>query len=138
LRQANHRDTDIPEFHQWPAIRHAVLGERHEHVHLDYAWAKAPLLPDVLDTVAHAAREWTPGEAGMVGAAVSSRQTSRAQNKEYLRAFGNPLKDNSIAMTIEAMKAMAVSADVVINNPDFSVTYDDVAKCVGPPVETRR
>ena len=105
---------------------------------LHYAWGTAPDLPELLDTVVRAAREFQPRESGMTGAAIKSRQRSRAGNKEYLRAFGNLLTEvRDIPLTINIMHAMAIVADVVINDRDVVVTYDDVVKAIGKPIETQ-
>lgn len=105
---------------------------------LRYTWGTAPSFSELLDTVARAAREFQPSESGMIGAAIKSRQQSRAENKEYLRAFGNQLAEvRGFPLTINIMKAMADVATVVINDRDFIVSYDDVVKAIGKPVETR-
>jgi hypothetical protein len=105
---------------------------------LRYTWGTAPDFSELLDTVARAAREFQPSESGMIGAAIKSRQQSRAENKEYLRAFGNQLAEvRGFPLTINIMKAMADVATVVINDRDFVVSYDDVVKAIGKPVETR-
>jgi hypothetical protein len=105
---------------------------------LRYAWGTAPDLSELLDTVAKAARDFQPSERGMIGKAIQSRQRSRAENKEYLRAFGNLLTEvHGVTPTINIMKAMAVVATVVIDDRDFVVSYDDVAKAIGKPIETR-
>jgi len=94
---------------------------------LRYAWGTAPEFSALLETVASAARDFKPSKAGMIGAAIASRQ--RSPKTEYLRAFGNLLTDvHDIAMTTPVMKAMAITANVVINLPDVYVTYDDVRK----------
>ncbi len=76
---------------------------------LRYAWGAVPNLPALLDTVVKAAREFTPSESGMIGAAIVSRQHS--VKTEYLRAFGNLLTDvHHLTLTINIMKAMAIVA----------------------------
>ena len=105
---------------------------------LRYAWGIAPDLSELLDTVAKAARNFQPSGSGMVGAAIKSRQRSRAENKEYLRAFGNLLTEtHGLSLTLNIMKAMAIAATVVIDYPNIVVTYDDVTKAIGKPIETR-
>jgi len=96
---------------------------------LGYAWGTAPDFSALLDTVAKAGRAFKPSETGMIGAAIESRQ--RSPKTEYLRAFGNLLTDvHRFALTTQAMQAMAIVANVVINLPDVDVTYDDVRKAL--------
>ena len=99
---------------------------------LRYAWRTAPDLPALLDTVSKAARDFEPGEDGMIGAAIKSRQQST--KTEYLRAFGNLLTDVlNIALTTPLMQAIAIVANVVINLPDVDVSYDDVRHALVKP-----
>jgi hypothetical protein len=96
---------------------------------LRYAWGTAPEFSALLETVASAARAFKPSATGMIGAAVESRQ--RSPKTEYLRAFGNALTNvHGFALTRPIMRAMAVTANVVINLPDVDVTYDDVRKAL--------
>lgn len=96
---------------------------------LGYAWGTAPDFSALLDTVAKAARSFKPSEAGMIGAAIKSRQKS--PKTEYLRAFGNLLTDvHHFALTTPIIQSMAIVANVVINLPDVDVTYDDVRKAL--------
>lgn len=96
---------------------------------LRYAWGTAPDFPELLATVANAARAFKPSESGMIGAAIESRQ--RSPKTEYLRAFANLLTDvHKFELTTPIMRAMAIVANVVINLPDVDVTYDDVRKAL--------
>ena len=94
---------------------------------LIYAWNTAPDLADLLDTVAKDGRNFKPSETGMIEAAINSRQKNT--KTEYLRAFGyswHTVKNNELTPSI--MHAIAITADVVLNLPDCSVTYDDARK----------
>lgn len=96
---------------------------------LRYAWGTAPDLSELLDTVAKAARDFQPSESGMIGAAIDSRKSNT--KAEYLRAFGSLLTDeHGFTLTVEFMNAMAVTANVVINQSDIDVSYDDVRKAL--------
>ena len=96
---------------------------------LRYAWGTAPDFSALLGTVAKAARDFTPSESGMIGAAINSRQSS--PKTEYLRAFGNVLTEvHEFALTTSIMQAMAIVANVVINQTEVDVTYDDVRKAL--------
>lgn len=94
-----------------------------------YGWGTAPHLPSLLDTVAKAAQQWKPSADGFIDAAIASRQ--RSPKTEYLRAFGNLLIDiHKFTLTTPIMRAIATTANVVINLPDVDVTYDDVRKAL--------
>jgi hypothetical protein len=94
---------------------------------LRYAWEKSPSLSALLKTVSKAAREYEPCEGGMIGAAIDSQK--RNEKTEYLRAFANLLREqHRFILTAEIMKAMAVTANVVINSTEINVSYDDVRK----------
>ncbi len=96
---------------------------------LSYGWKTSPPLSALLKTVGNAAKEFKPSESGLIGAAIDSRQQS--VKAEYLRAFGNLLtKQHRFILTTDIMKAMAITANVVINSPDIDTTYDDVRKAL--------
>jgi hypothetical protein len=96
---------------------------------LRYAWGTAPNFPALLETLAARARAFKPSATGMISAAITSRQ--RNPKTEYLRAFGKALTDVlGFALTTPIVKAMALTATVVINLPDVDVTYDDVRKAL--------
>jgi len=102
---------------------------------LRYAWQQAPDVSQAIKAMGNAARQYKPKETGMIGAAIRPRKSSDAQNKEYLRAFGSLLADAHprIPKCLKVLKAMAIAANVVIDDPNLIVTYDDVAKAVGKP-----
>ena len=106
----------------------SIDREQQERDTLRYVWQLAPDLSALLDTVAQAARDFTPAETGMVGAAIVSRQ--RSIKTEYLRGFANRLTDNRLTLTTAVMQAMAVVANVAINSPEVDVSYDDVRKAL--------
>lgn len=109
--------------------RHFVApGDPVEHdplAGLRYGWGVSPDLSELLDTVSKAAREFKPTESGMIGAAIDRRQ--RSEKTEYLRAFANLLIDvHHIDLTNTVMRAMAIVANVAINQPDIAVMLGDV------------
>jgi len=115
----------IAEPGEKPAIDHA----QQQRETLRYAWGTAPDLPELLDTVASAARRWEPDGTGFIAAAIESRQ--RSAKTEFLRAFGSLLADtHHLPLTAVVRKAMAITANVVINLPGVDVTYDDVRKAL--------
>jgi len=134
LRQTDNHEMEGRNLHMWRSMRRVVLGDTPETAPeekarnmLRYAWGTAPEFSALLETVASAARAFKPSATGMIGAAIESRQ--RSPKAEYLRAFSSLLTDvHDIAMTTPVMKAMAVTANVVIDLPDVYVTYDDVRK----------
>jgi hypothetical protein len=151
LRQTDNHEMEGRNLHMWRSMRRYVLGdpprrdvqdekpakeggEPMPHIEearnmLRYAWGTAPEFSALLETVASAARAFKPSATGMIGAAVESRQ--RSPKTEYLRAFGNALTNvHGSALTRPIMRAMAITANVVINLPDVDVTYDDVRKAL--------
>jgi hypothetical protein len=96
---------------------------------LRYAWGTAPEFSALLETVASTARSFKPSAPEAIGAAIKTRQHN--PKTEYLRAFGHLLTDvHRFALTTPIMKAMAITATVVIDLPDVDVTYDDVRKAL--------
>ena len=96
---------------------------------LQYVWGIAPDFSALLDTVAQASLAFRPGESGMIGAAIESRQHSA--KTEYIRAFGNLLTNShGSVLSPPIMNAMAIVANVVINLPEIDVTNDDVRKAL--------
>lgn len=99
---------------------HAVLRSRDRE--------PKPDLVKFLFTAAQAARTKLQNPFGQpIDAAISTRQASR--KTEYLRAFWQALSDDSIiTLKTGIKKAMAITATVVINEPNIDVSYDDVRK----------
>ena len=96
---------------------------------LDYAWGTAPDVRHIVATMQRAAQDCVPTETGTIGAAVSSQKRNR--KTEYLRGFASLLRNEyRMELTAEIMNAIAVTATVVLNDPDTDVTYDDVRKAV--------
>lgn len=96
---------------------------------LQYAWGTAPDVRHAIAAMQRAAQDCVPTETGTIGAAVSSQKRNR--KTEYLRGFASLLRnEHRIELTADIMNAMAVTATVVLNEPDTDVTYDDVRKAV--------
>ncbi len=94
-----------------------------------YGWQVSPDVSALLDTLALAARNFSPSEYGTVGTAVRTRQ--RSAKTEYLRAFGDLLmRVHHLTPTPTIRRAMAIVATVVINLPDVVVSDDDVRKAM--------
>jgi len=118
-------------------IRVVELGEaaeidpdEHARNTTRYAWGLAPPVSALLDTLAHAARRYEPAESGFIGAAVAKRQQNI--KTEYLRGFAHLLRDeHRFDLTPPIMHAIATTANVVINDLEVDVSYDDVRKAVG-------
>lgn len=96
---------------------------------LRYIWGLSPDFPALLETVAKAAQDFKPSETGMIGAAISTRQ--RNVRTEYIRGFANRLTDSRVAISTTVMRAMAIVANVVIDDPAGGTSYDDVRKAIG-------
>lgn len=107
----------------------AIAPEEVARNNLRYAWGVAPDFPELLDTVAKASLAFSPRESGMIGAAIDSQKHS--PKTEYIRAFGNLLTEShGFTLSLPCMKAMKIVANVVINQPEIDVTYDDVRKAL--------
>ncbi len=136
LRRTDNHEMRGHNLRMWRAMRHHVLGDPsgtdsddQARDSLRYAWGTAPGVPELLGTMASAARGFKPGESGMIGAAIDSQK--RNPKTEYLRAFGHLLTDiHGFARSTRIKQAMAIIANVVINRPEIDVTYDDVAKAL--------
>lgn len=98
---------------------------------LRYAWGVAPELSGLLDTLSVTAQSFEPNEFGMVGAAISTRQKS--MKTEYVRAFATLLTDvHGLTLTVLVKDLIAKVANVVLNDGEIDVTYDDVKKALLP------
>jgi hypothetical protein len=124
---------DLVSFHQIVTFQAEEKGnidpEEKARNTLQYVWGIAPDFSALLDTVAQASLAFRPGESGMIGAAIESRQHSA--KTEYIRAFGNLLTNShGFVLSPPIMNAMAIVANVVINLPEIDVTNDDVRKAL--------
>ncbi len=119
------------DFHIWKSMKNVVLGngsnEEAANV-LRYGWEKAPDLPKLLNTVARVADEFKPSCGYFADAAIMSRQ--RNPKTEYIRGYADLLRKGGVNLSSNILKAIAITATVVINNPDLIVTYDDVRKAL--------
>lgn len=96
---------------------------------LGYAWQTAPNMARIVTTLQHEAEFYRASESGHIGEALNSRKRNR--KFEYLRAFGTLLSDeHHLDLTTGTMNAMAITATVVLNEPDLDVSYDDVRKAL--------
>lgn len=64
-----------------------------------------------------------------INAALEKRQKSKKSG--YLRAFAALLEEADIELTSNVMKAMAITANVVFDQPEFEASDDDVRKAIG-------
>jgi hypothetical protein len=109
--------------------RVTIAPEEEARNMLRYAWGTAPEFPALLDTVAEASLAFSPGESGIIGAAIESRQHNA--KTEYIRAFGSLLTNShGFVLSLPIKKAMAFVSNVVINLPDIDITYDDIRKAL--------
>lgn len=157
LRQTDNHEMQDHNLHMWRSMRKHVLGDLPSESRaldqntpnvtrvvivpmsrptepdplaaLQYGWGTAPDFPELLRTVANAARQFVPSEPGIIGAALSTRQSSI--KTEYLRAFGSSLTHSyGLEITPSTMRAMATVANVVLDQPGIDVTPDDVRKAL--------
>ena len=54
----------------------------------------------------------------------------RNPKTEYIRGYADLLRKGGFIVSPDILKAIAITATVVINNPDLIVTYDDVRKAL--------
>lgn len=142
LRATDNHEMQDHNLSMWRSRRKYVLGDYVEGesqrvgssaadpmAAVRYGWGVAPDLPELLTTLSHAARAHVPAALGISAVALASRQSS--VKTEYLRAFGNLLGDvHRLDITATVMRAMAVAANVVINDQEIDVSYDDVRKAL--------
>ena len=95
---------------------------------LRYGWEKAPFLPELLITVARLADEFKPSCGYFADAAIMSQK--RNPKTEYIRGYADLLRKGGFFLSPDILKAIAITATVVIDNPDLIVTYDDVRKAL--------
>ncbi len=153
--QALLRGTDNHEFsgrsmYEWRRLRGHLLGdngfttsqgnagsENKTPPSNGYMWGLAPPVSELLDTVANVARSFKPIESGMVGAAIPTRQGN--EKIEYLRAFAHVLTEtHEIELTTPTMEAMAITANVVINDKDIDASVADVRHALTTSSAKRR
>lgn len=137
-----HTDYSASDPAFWPTARRIILGTpfpneaEYSKINADRGelrdlWKKAPDLHSLLFTVSRAAEEFSPQEDGATGTALQSRQKSKSNNKDYLRAFVHHLQDSpEFKISRDLMHAMAITATVVLNDDELAVTYDDVRKVI--------
>lgn len=106
-----------------------VTPEQEARNMLGYAWEKAPDLPQLLTTVADAARKWRAEPGKAISAAIASRKRNRA--KEYVRAFARALREQAGIDTEGAIvAAIAEISNIALNSEDVALTADDVRKAL--------
>jgi hypothetical protein len=87
---------------------------------------------DIIRGIAFAAQNCTPK---LYGATAATQTNKNHRKMQYLRAFwyliyNNPSCFRQIVRTPGLTHAMAITASVVLNDPDDDVTYDDVRKAL--------
>ena len=96
-----------------------------------FAWQKAPPLTDCLKSFAEALEsyeltyDWSNPH---ITAATSSRK--RTVHVDYIRGFVALLLQYEVKITKPIMQAMAITANVVIDNPEIDVDYREVKRLV--------
>ena len=113
----------------WRGLRENVLDAFDgEHDSLLYIWGTAPTVGECLLTMAEAARGFKPVESGIIGAAVGTRQANA--KTEYVRAFGEALRERNIPISAKVLKAMAIAMNVALNDPDEEIDVKDVKQAL--------
>ena len=126
--ELNSAPTIVVRYFVEPGEEVTTDSEESARAMLRYVWQISPDLPALLETVARAARAFTPIESGMVGAAIGSRK--RNAKTEYLRGFAERLTHHGMKLTPVVKRAMAIVANVAVNLPDVDVSHDDVRKAL--------
>lgn len=130
------RQTDNPDNPSWRLIRGRLLGAPWEHYppptddpleeerrNLGNDWIGAPSLPTLLDSLAESARRHNPQYQGPIGAALGRKSNPKF---EYLRAFFHLLREHSSLSEVGKLcDAVAITASVIINDPDSDIGYHD-------------
>lgn len=134
LRQTDNHDMEDHNLHMWRAMRSHLLGDRvaadgcpEEAKRQDtarYAWGTAPDVADLLATLKAAAASYEPDRSGFIGAALDSRKGT--VKTAYIRAFANLLRDRDVPLNARVKRAMALTSNVILNDPDDVVSAADV------------
>jgi hypothetical protein len=114
----------------WPGLRKRVLGDdsTDPDFGLRYIWGRtAPSVSDCLAVLAEAAGKCEPVEFNLVGAAINRQENPKL---EYVRAFGAVLLERHILLSSAVIKAMAVAATVVLDDPDIDIAAKDVRQAL--------
>lgn len=99
---------------------------------LRYVWGTAPDFAALLGTLTAAARAYEPEQSGFIGAGLNSRKST--PKTAYIRAFAALLRDQyGLTLSPRVKNAMAITATVVLNDPDDPVSTADVTSAVGKP-----
>ena len=112
----------------WQNVREHLWATKPQDDGRRYIWSTAPTVADCLRSIAGAAHDFEPSEDGAIGAAIGSRQSNPFT--EYIRAFGTGLLENQIPLTSTVQKAMAITVNVVLNDPERDVSYKDVKQAL--------
>lgn len=127
--ESSPQDTELTIRHLEPGEQPAIDLVEQARASVRYGWGVAPSVPLLLDTMADMARTYEPAEGGFIGAAVSGRKYNL--KTEYLRAFGALLVDeHHFELTAAIRRAIAITANVVINDPEVDASFDDVRKAL--------
>ena len=114
----------------WPGLKKNLLNpvDNEQRHSFHYIWNIAPSVRECLLTMVKAAREFKPQEFGMIGAAVSNRQANA--KTEYIRAFAAALRKREIVISANVQKAMAIAANVALNDENVDVSFKDVKQAL--------
>jgi hypothetical protein len=112
----------------WRGLRTHLLGDEDITGETRYIWGTAPSVSECLYVLAEAAQLFQPTETGVIGAALQTRQAN--VKTEYIRAFGASLVELQVPITPTVMKAMAIAANVAINDEHLDVSLQDVRQAL--------
>lgn len=141
LQGADNHDMQDHNLHMWRRMRRHVLGDptaassaeqsrdAQSADFLRYAWGTAPDFSALLVPLSAAARAYGPEQSGFIGAGLNSRKST--PKTAYIRALAALLRDQyGLTLSARVKQAMAITATVVLNDPDDPVTTSDVSSAV--------
>ena len=112
-------------------INHFIAGRERD------GGPNPPDIRDLLIEISEQCADYRPDFMDQtIESAVSSRQNSR--KSAVLRAFATSLKANKIKLTAPVVKAMAIAANAVLNDPDEGISEDHVRKALASMQRLRK
>ena len=118
-------------YYQQVAIDYRVIADTlgEDEAKLYKALSKTPRVSALLLSLAGIAKDVEPQMEESTTIAIASRKENAKVS--YIRAFGALLGEGEpISINANVMHAIAATANVVLNEPDVDISYDDVRKAL--------
>jgi hypothetical protein len=104
--------------------RHVLEGDDRKDDGTFYIWHRtAPSVPECLTTIAGALEGFIAVENGAIGFGINRQQNKKT---EFIRGFGVILVELGVEFTPPLLKAMAIAATTVLDDPDIDVSVKDI------------